>query len=94
MLYWHLDDVIVFGNTFKEVLDNLMAILKSLKEYNLKLKAKKCSFFQRKVNFLGHIVSETGIECDLVKIEKIKDLLPPKSKTDVRAILAIGNYYR
>ncbi len=65
-----------------------------MKEYNLKLKAKKYSFFQWKVNFLGHIVSETGIECDPVKIEKIKDLLPPKSKTGVRAILRLGNYYR
>lgn len=46
-----------------------MAILRRFKEYNLKLKAKKCSLFQRKVNFLGHIVSENGIECDPVKIE-------------------------
>ncbi len=65
----YLDDIIVFGDKFKEVLYNLKAILNKLKEYNLKLKAKKCSFFQRKVNFLGHIVSENGIECDLVKIE-------------------------
>ncbi len=90
----YLDDVIVFSNTFKEVLDNLMAILYRLKEYNLNLKAKECSFFQRRVNFLGHIVSENGIECDPVKIEKIKDLLPPKTKTGIRAILGLGNYYR
>ncbi len=83
----YLDNVIVFGDTFKEALDNLMAILYRLKEYNLKLKAKKCSFFQRKVNFLGHIVYENGIECDPVKIEKIKDLLPPETKT------GLGNYY-
>ncbi len=84
--------MIIFGDTFKEILDNLMAILKRLKECNLKLKAKKCSFFQRKVNLLGYIVSETGIECDPVKTEKIKDLLPPKS--GVRAILGRGNCYR
>ncbi len=55
---------------------------------------KKCSFFQQRVNFLGHIVSENGIECDPVKIEKIKDLLPPKTKTDVSATLGLVNYYR
>ncbi len=90
----YLDDVIVFGDMFKEVPDNLMAILNWLNEYNLKLKAKKCSFFQRRVNFHGHIISENGIECNRVKIEKIKDLLPPKTKTGVRAILGLGNYYR
>ncbi len=47
----YLDDVIVFGDTFQETLDNLMAILCRFREYNLKLKAKKCSLFQRKVNY-------------------------------------------
>ncbi len=90
----YLDDVIVFGDTFQETLDNLMAILCKFWEYNLKLKAKKCSLFKRKVNFLGHVVSENGIECDLSKIEKIKDLQAPKTKTGIRAILGLGNYYR
>ncbi len=34
----------------------------------------KYSFFQRKVNFFGHI--ENVVECDCNKIEKIKDLPP------------------
>ncbi len=76
----YLDDVIVFSDTFKETLDNLMAILCRYREYNLKLKAKKCSLFQRKVNFLGHVVSANGIECDPSKIDKIKDLQAPKTQ--------------
>ncbi len=36
----------------------------------------------------------TGIECELVKIVKIKDLLPQTSKTGVTAIRVLGNYYR
>ncbi len=59
--FFYLDDVIVLGETFKEILDNLMAILCRFREYNLKLKAKKCSLFQRKVNFLRHVVCENGI---------------------------------
>ncbi len=90
----YLDDVIVFGDTFQETLDNLMAILCRFREYNLKLKAKKCSLFQRIMNFLGHVVSENGIECDPGKINKIRDLQAPKTKTRVRAILGLGNYYR
>ncbi len=71
-----------------------MAILRRVKEYNLKLKSYEMLFFLQRVNFLGHIVSENGIECDHVKMEKIKDLLPPMSMTGVRAILGLGNYYR
>ncbi len=90
----YLDDVIVFGDTFKETLDNLIAILYRFREYNLKLKAKKCSLFERKVNFLGHVVSENSIEYDPGKINKIKYLQAPKTKTGVRPILGLGNYYR
>ncbi len=56
----YLDDVIVFGYTFQEVYDNLQAILLCFRHNNLKLKSKKCHFFQRKVNFLGHVVFEEG----------------------------------
>lgn len=49
-------------NTFEEILSNPHLILLRMKEYNHKLKTKKCSFFQRKANFLGHMVSEK--DCD------------------------------
>ncbi len=81
----------MFGDIFQETLDNLMVLLCRFREYNLKLKAKKCSLFQRKVNFLRHVVSENGIECDPPKTDKIKDLQAPKMKTGVRAILGLGN---
>ncbi len=70
----YLDDVIILGDRFKETLDNLMAIFCRFREYNLQLKAKKCSLFQSKVNFLGHVVYENGIECHRGKIDKIKHL--------------------
>ncbi len=44
----YLDDVIVFGDSFEEVLDNLMAIVKRFKEYNFKLKAKKSPYSREK----------------------------------------------
>jgi len=90
----YLDDVIVFGKTFEEVYDNLKAVLARFAKYNLKLKAKKCELFKRKVAFLGHVVSEEGIQCDPKKIEKIKDLDAPTNRSGVRAILGLGNYYR
>jgi len=43
----YLDDVIVFGKTFEEMVDNLNAVFSRLKEANLKLNPKKCIFFQK-----------------------------------------------
>jgi len=90
----YLDDIIVYGKTFEEVFQNLQDVFARFDKYNLKLKAKKCKLFQRKVNFLGHVVSEAGIECDPKKIEKINQIVPPKNRSEVRSILGLGNYYR
>jgi len=38
--------------------------------YSLKLKPSKCSLFQQKVSFLGHVMRRQGIECDLEKVSK------------------------
>jgi len=90
----YLDDIIVFGETFDEVLRNLQSVMKQLSKYNLKLKAKKCSLFKRSVKFLGHIVSEEGISCNPATVQAVVDITAPSDKTGVRSILGLGNYYR
>ena len=66
----YLDDVIVFGSTFEELLQRLEQVFRRLSEAGLKLKPKKCNLFQREVSFLGHVVSEEGIQTDPAKITK------------------------
>jgi len=67
----YLDDILIFSKTFDEHLDRLATVFDRLDRYALKLKPSKCSLFQRKVSFLGHIVSGCGIECDPDKIASI-----------------------
>ena len=56
----YIDDVIVFGRTFKEHLVNLQEVFQRLRLAGLRLKPSKCSFFQRSVTYLGHVVSREG----------------------------------
>lgn len=90
----YLDDVIVFGKTFKETLDNLKLVFDRFKSAKLKLKPKKCTFFQDEVRYLGHIVSVDGIKCDEEKIKAVDDWPQPESVTDVRSFLGLASYYR
>lgn len=60
-----------FSNNFKEHLDRLQRIFERIRQNGLKLSPKKCSyFFQKKVKYLWHIVSEMNIEAHPDKIEK------------------------
>ena len=90
----YIDDVIVMGKTEKEALANLRLVLERFRDANLKLKAKKCSLFQKQVEFLGHVVSEEGIKCDPNKVSAVLDWPVPTNVTEVRSFLGLASYYR
>lgn len=90
----YLDDIIIVGRNFEDHLKKLDAVLGKLRAAGLKLSAKKCKFFRRHVSYLGHIVSEKGIETDPEKTAAVKDWPTPKDKTEVRAFLGLCSYYR
>ena len=75
----YLDDIIIMGRTFEEHLGNLQQVLEWLQQAGLNLQPKKCQFLQHKVNFLGHIISSTGISPDPSKTSKVKEWPRPTS---------------
>ena len=89
-----LDDIIIFGNTFEEHLDRLERVLLRLGENGLKLNPKKCNFFQERVKYVGHIVSQKGIETDPEKTEKVRNWPRPQTPEEVRRFLGFCGYYR
>ena len=86
--------MIVFGSSVTESVDRLKEVLVRFRGAGLKLKPSKCNLFQRKVHYLGHIVSENGIHTDPDKIDAIKDWPTPVSKKQVRSFLGTTGYYR
>ena len=64
----YLDDIIIFSNTVQEHMSRLEEIFQRLKQANLTLKPSKCQFFQKEVEFLGHLVNENGISTDPKKM--------------------------
>ena len=90
----YLDDVIIFSATFEEHQERLQAIFSRLQEHNLKLKASKCEFMKSQVTYLGHIVSQEGIQTDPEKTSAIENWPVPKTVKEVRAFLGFTGYYR
>jgi Reverse transcriptase (RNA-dependent DNA polymerase) len=52
----YVDDTVVVGRTFEEHASNLQQILDRFRQANLKLRPKKCTLFQRRVSFVGHVM--------------------------------------
>ena len=68
-----IDDILVPSRTFAGQLVYLAHTFQKLKKHNLKLNPAKCRFFQPRVTYCGHVVSNQGVETDPSKVEKIKD---------------------
>ena len=90
----YLDDVIVFSKTPEEHIARLEAVFKKISDAGLKLKPSKCEFFKKRIHYLGHIVSNKGIETDPKKIEAIVNWPGPRTVHEVRKFLGFTNYYR
>lgn len=89
-----IDDLIVFSKTLEEYEARLLQVLERLKDYGLKLSPKKCKFFQTSVRYLGHIVSENGVETDPSKIEALKTWPRPSNLKELKSFLGLAGYYR
>ena len=56
-----LDDIIVLGSSFQDHITNLRDALDRFRKYGMKLKPKKCSLFQKEVEFLGRTVGHNKL---------------------------------
>ena len=90
----YLDDIIMFSKTLQEHLSHICMVFKKLKSANLSMKKSKCSFFSKEIQYLGHILSATGIQPLPSKTHAIQNMKPPTTPKQVRAFLGLVGYYR
>jgi len=80
----YLDDIIIWSQTIEEHIANVRTIMSALRDAKLYVNRKKTELFCYTVDFLGHTISQKGIEADGKKVERILNWPRPKSATDVR----------
>jgi hypothetical protein len=90
----YIDDIVVEGPTVSEVVRRLGLVFDRLRGVNLKLKPAKCNLFQKSVTFLGHVVSEQGINTDPEKVKALRERLEPRCLENVGSFLGLVGYYR
>ena len=89
----YIDDVILQAKTKQEMWNNLDSYFKCLRSSGLKAAPNKTKLFLRKVQFLGHIVSDKGIQPVAKKVQDLKNLKSPENKRDVMRILGSLGFY-
>ena len=88
----YLDDIIIWSNNIEEHIENVNTIMNALREASLHVNRKKTKLFCEEVDFLGHHISQRGVEADNKKVTRILEWPVPKNAKEVRQFLGLVRY--
>ncbi|XP_073019281.1 uncharacterized mitochondrial protein AtMg00860-like [Primulina eburnea] len=88
------DDILIYSKRREERSQHLRTALQNLQDRRLYAKFSKCEFWLDRVAFMGHILSQDGVEVDPSKVEALRDWPVPKSVTEIRSFMGLAGYYR
>ena len=92
------DDLLIIGRGVdKEAAEqdhdsNMLALLSKLKARNIKLNAAKLELKRDKIPFIGHLLTEEGLQPAPEKVEAVARMPKPEDEAGVRRFLGMSNY--
>ena len=86
----HMDDILIHGET-QEIHDSCVRkVLQRLKDAGVTLN-DKCEFSKQRMKFLGHVISENGVEADPEKTKAIREFPRPTTVTELQRFNGMVN---
>jgi len=89
----YLDDILIYLNNMSKHHRYVKEILKYLYKTGLYTKAEKYKFHSESVEYLGYILSPSGLTMSDNKIKIIQDWPEPKKVKDIQSFLGFANFY-
>lgn len=83
------DDVLIYSRREQEHIEHLQLVLQVFEKHQLFANKKKCLFAQSQVEYLGHMISASGVSTDKLKIEVMRDWPTPKNVKQLRGFLGL-----
>lgn len=88
------DDILIYSQSYEEHLHHIRLVLQLLSADQWKVKLSKCTFAQRQVTYLGHIISAQGVSTDPAKISAVLEWPVPSNVKELWGFLGLAGYYR
>jgi hypothetical protein len=85
------DDIIIHGRTEEEHDTRFKLFLARCEEQDIKLNKEKLFFKQKQIDFMGHCITQAGLETDKTKIEAITRMSVPQNTTELRRFIGCIN---
>ena len=89
----YLDDILIYLNNMSKHHWHVKEVLKHLCKTGLCAKVEKCEFHSELVEYLGYILSLSGLTMSNDKVKIIQDWPEPKKVKDIQSFLGFANFY-
>ena len=89
----YLNNILIYSNSMSKHHQHVKEVLKHLCKAGLYAKAEKCKFHSESVEYLGYILSPSGLTMSNDKVKIIQDWLEPKKVKDIQFFLDFANFY-
>jgi len=89
----YLDDILIYSNNMSENHQHVKKVLKRLHKAGLYAKVEKYEFHSKLVEYLGYILSPSGLTMSDNKVKIIQDWLEPKKVKVIQSFLGFTNFY-
>jgi hypothetical protein len=90
----YLDDIIIYSQSHDEHLKHLRLVLERLQIHGLCCAPQKCHLGAKKINYLGHVVTDQGNYPQEHHLRPIQNAAPPKDRRSLRSFLGLCNWLR
>ena len=90
----YLDDILIYSNEIIQHRSHIKEILKQLHRLGLYTKAEKCEFHSDSMEYLGYILSPSGLTMSDAKVKTIQEQLEPKKIKNIQSFLGFANFYK
>ncbi len=93
-VFIYLDDILVASPNAESHKVHLRTVLQRLQVFGLVLNLKKCELGRQSVDFLGHLISSSGMEPLCKHVEAIQQYPRPADMRALQSFLGLVNFYR
>ncbi|MGL5480857.1 MAG: reverse transcriptase family protein, partial [Aeromonas veronii] len=90
----YIDDVVIHSENWEDHLDRLRRVFGELRRAGLTANPKKCHLGLTEAKYLGYQIGRGLIRPQEKKVEAVRSVARPTTKTQVRAFLGLAGYYR
>lgn len=87
-----IDDILIWGKDREQHDIRLKRVMDRIRENNMKLSSEKCEFRKSSITYVGHTLTDKGLQPDIEKVRAVQNMKPPTNKQEVQTFMGFITY--